>query len=369
MTPSTSTPVGRRDAAAEAQAVLPRGGTPRRAYVLEPSPPAVGDPPYFADDPATPRSGAPDDYADRRAPDGPASIQTVTPTSAGDVTWQQLAGDDGDLADFARDRWLGPWRRLGPPPEDYLPRLRDAHRLAYAVVAEARRAANGKFGLRYTAGGFGTPFFVRDGRDTQVRVAEGRIIVQSGDEARDVPIESLGSAAEHCGVTPGTEAAEHDSPPLGDPEQPLMVNAELTAFLGDWFGFAFSVLEELRLAPGARDVGRTQLWPGHFDPAVAITSGDPRDGADDRQTGGTPPVSEDGDVSRRATYGASPGDQHNPAPYLYVGPWGDIDTDPYWGAEGFAGAALGYDDLLVAPDQRRAALEFFTAGYERLSRR
>ena len=52
-----------------------------------------------------------------------------------------------------------------------------------------------------------------------------------------------------------------------------------------------------------------------------------------------------------------------------MGPWGGIDDDPYWGAAGFGGAALGYDEILAAPDQRQAALEFFTAGYERLSRR
>lgn len=354
--------IGWRNAAAEAQAMLPRGNAARRAYVLEPSPPAVGVPPYFADDPAVPGSGCPGDHAGRLAPDGLVGTETVTPTSAGDATWQDVAGTGGDLADFARDRWLGPWRRLGPPPDGYLPRLADAHRLAYAVVAEARRQSNGKFGLRYTAGGFGTPFFRRDGQDTQVRVAAGQIVLQCGEEVSVAPVKSLASAAGHCGVTPGTEAAEHDSPPLDDIRRELRVDAELTAFLGDWFGFAFSVLEELRLAPGARNVGRTQLWPGHFDPAVELTAGEP---ATDT-AGGPSPASAEDDVSRRATYGASPGDQHNPAPYLYVGPWGGSDDDPYWNAESFGGAALGYEALLSAPDQRQTALEFFTAGYERL---
>ena len=252
MTSNTTALTSWRNAAAEAQAMLPRGDVPRRAYALEPSPPAMGIPPYFADDPAVPGSGCPGDHAGRPAPDGLAGTVTVTPTSAGEVTWQQLAGDGGDL---------------------------------------------------------------------------------------------------------------------GDLERPLMVDAELTAFLGDWFGFAFSVLEELRLAPGARDIGRTQLWPGHFDPAVEITAGPPGESADGPRAGGASPASGAEDASRRATYGASPGDQHNPAPYLYVGPWGGIDADPYWDAESFPGAVLGFEALLSAPDQRRAALEFFTAGYERLSRR
>ncbi|MDE0653902.1 MAG: hypothetical protein OXI26_09635 [bacterium] len=357
-----------RNAAAEAQSMLPRGNSPRRAYVLEPSPPAVRVPPYFADDPATPGSGCPGDLAGRLAPDGPASTETVTPTSAGDVTWRDLAGHSEELAHFARDRWLGPWRRLGPLPDDYLPRLQDAHRLAYAVVAEARRQSNGKFGLRFTVGGFGTPFFPRDGRDTQVRVVSGQIVVQSGEEVSVSAIGSLAGAAEHCCVTPGTEAAEHDSPPLDDLQRPLRVDAELTDFLGDWFGFAFSVLEELRVTPGASDVGRTQLWPGHFDPAVELTAGEPAD-APQGSHGGDASPADHGGVSRRATYGASPGDQAYPAPYLYIGPWGGSDDDPYWNAEGFSGAALGYETLLPAPDQRQAALEFFAAGYERLARR
>ncbi|MYI18754.1 MAG: hypothetical protein F4121_01300 [Acidimicrobiia bacterium] len=358
-----------RNAAAEAQSMLPRGNSPRRAYVLEPSPPAVRVPPYFADDPATPGSGCPGDHAGRLAPDGLVGTETVTPTSAGDVTWRELAGHSEELAHFARDRWLGPWRRLGPLPDDYLRCLVDAHRLAYAVVAEARRQSNGKFGLRYTVGGFGTPFFPRDGRDTQVRVVAGQIVVQSGEEVSVAAIDSLANAAAHCGVTPGTEAAEHDSPPLGDLQRALRVDADLTAFLGDWVGFAFSVLEELRLTPGARDVGRTQLWPGHFDPAVELTAGEPTDDPRGSQSGDPSPASDDGDISRRATYGASPGDQANPTPYLYVGPWGGIDDDPFWSAESFRGAALGYDRLLEAGDQRQAALEFFGAGYERLSRR
>ena len=238
------------------------------------------------------------------------------------------------------------------------------------MVAEARKQANGKFGLRYTAGGFGTPFFVRHGLDTQVRVANGRIVVQHGDEARVAPVGSLNSAAAHCGVMPSADQAEHDSPPLGDLDRPLAVDTTLTDFLGDWFGFAFSVLEELRLTPGARDVERTQLWPGHFDPAVEITAGDPASKADAPDPGEAAAGGGEADVNRRATYGASPGDENHPSPYLYVGPWGGIDAgDDYWSTESFPGAALGYATLLAAPDQRSAALEFFTAGYERLRRR
>ena len=52
----------------------------------------------------------------------------------------------------------------------------------------------------------------------------------------------------------------------------------------------------------------------------------------------------------RAGYGASPGDEDHPEPYLYVTPWAQ---------EGFT--ELGYQELLAAPDRREAALAFFGA--------
>ena len=181
--------------AAEANAKLGDGGT---ALVLEPSPPANHNEPFFADDPAA-------------VP--PDADTTVGPTSAADRTWSEVLAERPELSGWASERWLGAYRPLNPPPAGY-PEARNAyHRLAYAVVAEARRCANTKFGLRYTRGGFGTPFF-RD--DQQVRVQDGLLVVQQGASVRHSAITSLRAAAEFVGVQPGTAAAEHDSPPLGD---------------------------------------------------------------------------------------------------------------------------------------------------------
>ena len=81
-----------------------------------------------------------------------------------------------------------------------------------------------------------------------------------------------------------------------------------------------------------------QLWPEHFDLSVELGSEPAR---------------------RRAGYGASPGDELHPEPYLYVVPWGEVPPGEGWEAEGFAGAQLGYDALLAGADQRALALSFF----------
>lgn len=312
-----------RHARREAEAVAGRA-----ARVLEPSPPAVHDGPFFADDPT--------------ALDGDADA--VTPTSAGTTSWDDLAANSPDIAAFARAHWLGAHSPLPPVPHDYVARRDDLHRLAYAVVAEARRAATTKFGLRFTRGGLGTPFF---GDDVQVRVESGLLVVQERDQVRWQPITSLADAGRFVGVTPGTEAAEHDSPTLGDLDAPLRIDAELTDFMGSWFGFATSVLEELRLTDGAVDVSRVQVWPGHLDAAIEMG---------------------DDDAGARATYGASPGDGGHDQPYLYVGPWGAVDgDDPFWNDEHFTGASLGYRELRAADDARTTALEFYRAAHTRLT--
>ena len=315
-----------RNAAEAATAML---GVGFSARVLEPSPPTVNEGPFFADDPVA--SGI------------AVGTTIVSPVSGSDTTWDEILRERPELAAFARAHWLGARGPLPALPERY-PAARNAfHRLAYAVVAEARRHANSKFGLRYTARGFGTPFF---GDDEQVRVMGDLVVHQTADGVREIPITTLAEVATALGIEPGTDAAEHDSPPLGDVNEQLAVTAETGIFLGEWFGFAWSVLEELRATPGAVDPERPQLWPGHFDPALAI--GDPEAG--------------------RATYGCSPGDHAHDEPYLYVGAWGDVDrTDDYWNETTFNGASLPFSALADSDDPYSVALRFFRAGYEKLN--
>ncbi|MXW98773.1 MAG: hypothetical protein F4Y05_07865 [Acidimicrobiaceae bacterium] len=316
------------DPAAEAAAAVGDGYDVR---VLEPSPPAVGESPFWADDPAH--------------PSGRGTGPVVAPHSGADLTWDDLISARPDLADFAADRWLGARRRLPVLPPNYPSALFDFHRLAYSVVAEARYQCNGKFGLRYVRGGFGTPFF---GDDVQVRVAGDRMVVQEAGQARTAAITTLREAGEFVGVDPGTTAREHDSPELGDIDRRLDVRADVGEFLGAWFGLATAALEELRFTPEVIGPERVQLWPGHFDPAIA---------AGDAESG------------HRATYGFSPGDHAHDEPYIYVAAWGDVDrSDPFWNEQDFNGASLSYSALCAAENHYSAAVDFLRDGYARLSR-
>lgn len=317
-----------RNARAEAEALVPEG---RSARVLEPSPPAVDDGDTFADDPT--------------ALDGADPATTVRPVGHG-PRWDELATDDDAIAAFASERWLGNWRRLGPVPNGHVSSRADYHRLAYGVVAMARHEENGRFGLRFTAGGFGTPFF---GADRQVRMVGNVLVDQRGDDVRTTTPASMAEAAAFLDVEVTTTAAEEDSPTLDDAGDPLDLRPDVGAFLGDWFGFVTSVLEELRSEqPADANVSRVQLWPGHFDPAFEAG---------------------DQDAGHRATIGGSPGDHGSDEPYLYVGPWAGATDDDYWNATAFPGAVLPYSELVEADDQRAAALDFYRRGVELLRNR
>ena len=297
--------------------------------VLEPSPPAVGEAPWFADDPVNaPRDG-----------DQPV----VAPVPGHDSTWDELARSDSELARWCAERWLGAWPRLSLPDDrDALARTRGTwHRLAEHVVAPARHRANGKIGLRYTRGGFGTPYF---GADEQVRVVGRALVVVRGTVVSWEAITTLRAAGEAVGIEPGAPADVYTPTTPLELDEQLVVDDDASALLGNWFGFAASVLEDLRRrVPADADPARVQLWPEHFDPSVDF--GDDGSG-------------------RRATYGASPGDEAHPLPYLYVTPW-TAQSGGFWNEGSFA--SFGLSEFVDAPDQRAAALDFFARAERALS--
>jgi hypothetical protein len=310
--------------------------------VLEPSPPAILEGPWYADDPVAiePR--------DLERP-------LVSPVPGGDLTWDQLARDEPVLRDWCADRWLGAWRRLQSIADlRALSATRVSwHVLAEHVVAAARHRANGKIGLRFTRDGFGTPFFAESagsprpsGPATQVRIEGAEIVVVCGDDVERAEISTPAAAGRMVGVEPG--APREVFPPTTElhVDALLIVDAGSGRLLSDWFGFTCSLLETLRAEARSTDT-RTQLWPEHFD--LSIELGDQA-------------------ARTRGTFGASPGDREHPEPYLYVTHWSpDTTADPFWNDEAFAGASLPYRDLLEVDDQRGAALAFFRNGLRVLS--
>jgi hypothetical protein len=185
--------------------------------------------------------------------------------------------------------------------------------VAEAVVAPARKPEN-EISLRYTRGGFGTPFFEQDGLDCQVRVAHGELVRQRGTEETTEPL-------------------------------PREVDAAAASALGDFYGFGCSVLEQLRADEIDGEPSLVRIWPEHFDIAIELGSES---------------------AERRADFGASPGDEDHSEPYVYVSPWkGDVSGE-LWNATTFKGAELGYSELLAAEDQRRAALDFMRERYSAL---
>jgi hypothetical protein len=284
--------------------------------VLEPSPPAVQDEPWFADDP-TERGDVPD------------GRQVVSPVTSGDVLWQELAEGDAALAEWCAGRWLGPYKPLEQVPSGLAVTRGSLHRLAERVISPVRQRANGKIGLRWTLGGFGTPFF---GADAQIRVDGAELVIDARREERRHPLTAIRDAAAAIGFD--LEGADELQAAA-----PLEIDAVASRFVGDWFGFVTSVLEQLRAeAPPEWEPSRVQLWPEHFD--VAVELGNEQ-------------------ADRRAGCGGSPGDEGHAEPYLYVAPWTARPDGELRQASAFPGAELSYAELLAAPDQRGAALEFF----------
>ena len=281
---------------AEAEDML---GGDYEARVLEPSPPAVTESPY-ADDPVAPGE----------VPEGRRLVSPVH--NRGDLTWDEIAAEEPDLAPWCAERWLGAWKPLEPLPPAFAETRVELHKVAEAVVSPARKPDN-EIALRYTRGGFGTPFFEQDGADCQVRVEHGELVRQRGEEETREPL-------------PGVDVASATA-------------------LGDFYGLGCSVLEQLRADEPEGEPSLVQLWPEHFDIAIELGSES---------------------AGQRATYGASPGDDEHDEPYLYVSVWTAEVSGELWRATGFRGAELLYSKLVEAADQRRAALDFVSGRYAAL---
>jgi hypothetical protein len=214
------------------------------------------------------------------------------------------------------------------------------------VLARGRAVHGGRFGLRATASGIGTPLF---GPDETVLRLVGTMLVreyQTADGARldvlDLAGRSLAEAARFAGVDlsepfePGA-----DAPRLGDPTVVLELDPVAVGEILAWFGTGARVLDEV--LPGLTGPTVAQLWPEHFDLGLAAVT-----------------------RSGRVNLGVSPGDETVPEPYLYVAPWetGRPGDRSFWNAP--FGAVLTRSELAGSSDPVAACMAFLRRGSDLL---
>jgi len=236
---------------------------------------------------------------------------------------------------------------LPPLPADYVRTRTALHRVATHVLARKRFAATGRFGLRVTPGGFGTPLFGDAENEELVRVSGGSLVREhrdaDGPHTTIVPLDGTSIAAAAGAIDLELDPAfsvGKDTPELGDGDSPLTVDPAAVAVMAEILALGAVSLDAVlaRLGPDATPI-IAQVWPEHFDLGLDVGVG-----------------------RQRVNLGASVGDGYHEAPYVYVGPWNaDRPGDPaYWNV-GF-GALLGYDALVVAADPVESVVDFFETG-------
>jgi len=232
------------------------------------------------------------------------------------------------------------------PPLPDLEVLRTT-RLAWQSVAEhivsaARFAATGRIGMRATKGGFATPAFEVGGQTRRVGVDGNNLFVETDGQTSSSPLTTLRAAATFVGITAGAPTDVYTpSTPL-ELDTPLVVDPDAARALASWFGLGSMELETIRAAANAADdPSLVELWPEHFDLGLAF-----------------------GDELARArgTFGASPGDELHPDPYLYVTHWADVDPNEFWNDTAFDGASITYSELATTGNANATALVFFRRG-------
>ena len=217
-----------RDPRAEAQAASRSGPRPG----VEPSP--------RGDRPAVVRRRS-------RAGRRPAGRGVVAPVRLGAAR----PGTSGSSTTLSARAGRAERRARRPPPADRAaglgrPAWRSTGWLSTRCPCAPERER--QIGLRFTTGGFGTPFF---GDDEQVRIEGDRIVRQAGGRARDEPLTTLAAAAALAldGPPDLAWAEGSDVPPAGDPRATLGLDPVAARLLGDRHGFAWSALEERRADP------------------------------------------------------------------------------------------------------------------------
>jgi hypothetical protein len=223
------------------------------------------------------------------------------------------------------------------------------HRVAAQVLGRRRFQVSGRFGLRASPAGFATPAF---GEGPEVlRVADGLLLREVAGTVMVMPLEgaSIADMATFAGAdleapfTPGD-----DAPELGDPDEPVHIDAGAARRIAAWFDLGWRVLDQVLAAqPPASAPAAIQLWPEHFDAGTSVGL----------LSGG------------RVNLGFSPGDGYEPEPYVYVGPEGTerYGEPAFWNAP--FGAVLRSSDALASSDPGTACVGFLHQGIDQASSR
>ena len=212
------------------------------------------------------------------------------------------------------------------------------HRVAEHVVAKARYIDDREIRLTAYPGGFATPVLAGD---TRVRVDGDELVVDAPGGSRRTGLTTIAAAAAFVGIEPGFPREVYEPATMFQPDLLLHLDRGAAEALAAWYGFTADVLDQFATEIPEADPSTRILWPEHFDQAF---------------------YTEDADEARRANYGASPGDEGHPEPYLYVGPWGATATNEFWNAAHFNGAVLALSELVGAADPSAVALQFLRTG-------
>jgi hypothetical protein len=207
---------------------------------------------------------------------------------------------------------------------------RDAlHTVAEHVLAAGQYHSTGSIQLRCVLGGFETARLLDGDRRLGVRV--DRLVVSEPGGTREAELTTVAAAAAFAGIEPGMPGSVYPPATPLRPDEPLQIDAGAASTLAAWFELVDEALRRFAAEVGSAD--EPVLWPEHFDVGIVVDA---------------------------VNYGGSPGDEHVPEPYLYVGPHaGPPARDDFWNAP--FGAARTRSDIADAD----GAVDFFRQGRRR----
>ncbi len=169
-----------------------------------------------------------------------------------------------------------------PLADDWPVQRAALQRVATHVIAQPRFRHDGLFDLMPLPGGFATP--MSGAQRERVRLVGGSMFVErvvdadvNGIEASTEVFTVAGSSIrELCdaiGFEPDPEFwVGGDTPVLGDPDEPVLVDGLATQALGEWYLLGQRAIDEaIASVPGA-DASVGRQWPEHFDYGIDLAA-------------------------------------------------------------------------------------------------